>query len=291
MNLIHGKVFLFYKVVRLILNIFFIQLCFINSSYSQKEAINWTFGDDIGLNFNSTPPSAFNSEAFGGPPSTISDSAGNLLFYTGGYPDLDTIWNQNHQMMANGGDLITSDVSIILKQPGNNSIYYIFSISQSGNWQGDTLIYHIVDMSLQNGLGEVIQKNTFLKEPVATKLTAIRHCNNHDIWVIGHELYSDNFIAYKLSSTGLGTNPIISSIGTPHINWNNNNSPGRGPMKSSPNGKMIGLVLVQNSNFSNFEFYEFDNSSGIVTDTVAILNLFGMIGGCRFDFSPHSRFG
>src|SRR5688500_20357558 len=99
MNLIHGKVFLFYKVVRLILNIFFIQLCFINSSYSQKEAINWTFGDDIGLNFNSTPPSAFNSEAFGGPPSTISDSEGNLFFYTVGYQYLVTICNQKNVHM------------------------------------------------------------------------------------------------------------------------------------------------------------------------------------------------
>ncbi|MCY7408654.1 MAG: hypothetical protein LH473_00130, partial [Chitinophagales bacterium] len=57
----------------------------------------------------------------------MSDTAGNLLFYKDG----DTIWNKNHQMMANGfgvGCESSSNGAVIVPNPGNDSIYYLFTV-------------------------------------------------------------------------------------------------------------------------------------------------------------------
>ncbi|MBK8681274.1 MAG: hypothetical protein IPN31_05070 [Bacteroidetes bacterium] len=52
-------------------------------AFSQKENYNWVFGDSAGLNFSSSVPEYFSSSIWSAEAcSSISDSAGNLLFYT-----------------------------------------------------------------------------------------------------------------------------------------------------------------------------------------------------------------
>src|SRR5688500_8372399 len=97
---------------------------------SQKETNNWYFGGKAGINFNVNPPVAvFNGSLFSGEGcASISDTNGGLLFYSRG----DTIWNKLHQVMANGtglfGDPSTTQSAIITKQPGSDSLYYIFTL-------------------------------------------------------------------------------------------------------------------------------------------------------------------
>ncbi|HAQ65974.1 MAG TPA: hypothetical protein DCR43_09020 [Bacteroidales bacterium] len=71
---------------------------------AQGEWNNWYLGQKAWLTFqNGSPPTAlFNSNMVTGPPcSVISDSAGQLLFYTHG----GIIYNRIHQIMLNGNDL------------------------------------------------------------------------------------------------------------------------------------------------------------------------------------------
>ncbi len=151
-----------------LLSLFFIiesRALLAQSNPLSKHANNWYFGDKAGLNFSSgTPTLELNSTMLMKETgSTISDSNGNLLFYTNG----DTIWNKNHQIMINGTGLLNSmsasQGGLIVKKPGLNNEYYVFSNDDSGG--SDGVRYHIVNMSLDNGNGAVVSKNNLLYAP------------------------------------------------------------------------------------------------------------------------------
>src|SRR4051812_7310250 len=99
-------------------------------SKGQNETQKWYFGDRAGLDFSTNPPTVLSNSAMHARAgcSSMSDATGNLLFYTNG----DTIWNRMHQVMANGTGLFgtgdESQNSLIVKQPGNANLYYIFTV-------------------------------------------------------------------------------------------------------------------------------------------------------------------
>ena len=67
-----------------------------STSFAQKEAANWYFGDMAGLTFNSGSPVALlNGQLITREGcASISDKDGNLLFYTDG----SVVYNKNHQI-------------------------------------------------------------------------------------------------------------------------------------------------------------------------------------------------
>ena len=72
--------------------------------FAQKERTNiWHFGKYAGLDFNQSPPQAITvGQLYTGEGcASIADKSGNLLFYTDGI----TIWNANHDTIANGDNL------------------------------------------------------------------------------------------------------------------------------------------------------------------------------------------
>jgi hypothetical protein len=140
---------------------------------AQHENDNWYFGYHAGFSFvNSSPTVLYNSEmeAWEGC-SSISDSVGNLLFYTDGI----TVYNDLHNPMPNGYGLYagpsSSQAALVAKVPGSNDKYYIFTTAHQGEAEG--LCYSVVQMSLDNGHGDVIQKNVPLINPVDEKVCAI----------------------------------------------------------------------------------------------------------------------
>src|SRR5215831_20365273 len=86
------------KVVAAIFFFSLIQICF-----AQKQANWWFFGQNAGLNFNSGSPVAVTTGALSTSEgcSAISDSSGNLLFYTDGI----TVYTKQNTKMPNSGDL------------------------------------------------------------------------------------------------------------------------------------------------------------------------------------------
>ena len=143
-------------------------------SFGQEHAVNWYFGTKAGLNFETYPPTVLTDGAIvqreGN--ATISDEDGNLLFYTDGQ----VIWNKDHQDMANGrglkGQWIAAQSAIIAKQPNSEEIYYVFTVS---DWQNDagSLRYTVVDMKMNDGKGEVIEKNTLLNDKCREQISAV----------------------------------------------------------------------------------------------------------------------
>ena len=112
-------------------NWIFLFLLFIsNGSYSQGEANNWYFGYGAGITFNSGSPVAVTDGqlyTFEGC-TTISDAAGQLLFYTDGI----SVYNRNHIMMLNGdslnGDTSSSQSATIVPKPGSSTLFYVFTV-------------------------------------------------------------------------------------------------------------------------------------------------------------------
>ena len=143
-----------------------------------KRAMHWYFGDKAGIDFSSGyPVSDTNGQmtVLEGNAS-IGDTNGNLLFYTDGK----TVWNRNHILMMNGTGLGVGqnasphDCAIIIPKPGDNNIYYIFTVDGWENQFQNGLRYHMVDMTLDNGKGAIIQKNQLLFTPLTEQLAATK---------------------------------------------------------------------------------------------------------------------
>ena len=255
-------------------------MLFFNFGYSQKEGNNWYFGTFAGLNFNSGTPVALTNSAMRAEYgcSTMSDHIGNLLFYSDGA----TIWNRNHDTMLNGSGLFGSTAAtqsgVSVPLPGSNHIYYIFSIC-GGNCLG--LSYSMIDMNLDNGVGAVYIKNIPLKAATTEKITAIRHSNNSAIWIITHEWKTNAFYAYLLTSLGLSTSPVISYCGRNH----GPNYLIYGYMKVSPDGRKI-AVAVEGA-FT--QLFDFDPSTGIVSNPVTLRYQSNDISGYGIEFSPNGK--
>jgi PKD repeat protein len=260
-------------------------LC-IYSGSAQLEFSRWFFGFNTGLDFNTSPPTVLTN---GGMISaegcaSISDSNGNLLFYTNGVD----VFNNTHSMMANGtglmANLSSAQGATIVKQPGNTNLYYIFTTQGAGV---NSLKYSIVDMSLAAGLGSVTTKNVNLPIPIGSeRLVAARHCNGRDVWIITREHNTNNFLSFLLSSSGVNTTAIISSVG--EISTGTSGS-AIGQLKISPDGRKLAMStwsasVPSSSGGGGYFLFDFDASSGVVSNSLILLST--SPGAYGIEFSP-----
>lgn len=250
-------------------------------SFSQNETKKWAYGTHAGLDFLTASPTVFSTSINTNEGcASIADANGNLLFYTDGV----TVWMQNNQVMANGnglmGNFTSTQSAIIVKQPSNSNIYYIFTVDYQGGANG--LRYSIVDMSLAAGMGSVTVKNNLLYTPTTEKLTGVRHCNGVDVWILSHQWNSNNFVAYLLSSTGINTVSVNSAVGNSVTGPSQQtllDNDAMGSMKISPNGKKLALNLWASK---KVELYDFNNSTGIVSNSLSLITYTWDSYGCEF---------
>lgn len=264
---------------------FFIIIFFINFAYSQSPAGIWYFGSKAGISFNTgSNPVSLNDgqlDTFEGC-ATLCDDSGNLLFYTNGVK----IWNRNHLVMPNGnglfGDPSSTQSAIIIPKPNNTNIFYVFTVDEIGKSNG--LNYSIIDLTLDNGLGDVTSKNNALITPTLEKITVVQHANGINFWVISHKYNSNQFVCYEITPSGINA-PITSNVGTTL-----GNDPQRtiGYMKSSPNGEFV--ACANSGTGSEMQLFKFNNTSGqlnlLSTSSLDSDNL----GAYGIEFSSNSKF-
>jgi hypothetical protein len=278
--------------MRFLITIIFIAVLFPNetsaqTSLDQKSDYVWIFGyynsypnwGGTKLNFASTIPSTtyvhqqLNLHCTD---AVISDSSGNLLFYTNGM----YVANRNFQIMPNGdsinpGDLYnyygnmgyrTPQGAIILRKPGTDNIYYI--IHEKLEWSAEYFIicpgihYSIIDMNLCDGLGDVIDKNIplLIDSLEYGCITATRHANGRDWWIIVPEFLHNQYYKFLLTTNGIilyGTQ----TIGSPSINME------VGQACFSPDGTKYVRFAGTDVNIPyRLEVFDFDRCSGMLSN-------------------------
>lgn len=262
--------------------------------YSNHQASRWYFGQYAGIDFRAENPVAdLSNERVNviTSPAIISDSAGEILFFTDG----NRVFNRLGDTMPNGSGLHGFPgypmPALIVPRPGHDSIYYIFTTHRPKMNPGDTqpvygLEYNEVNMNLDNGNGGITLKNKILLEPeVSSKLCSVRHSNGTDYWVVAHRFNSNEFCSFLVTENGVDTsNYVSSSIGTPHLAPGETNN-AIGYMKISPDGTQLALAIFGSD---MCEIFDFDPSTGIVSNVVSSQPVFNELYGV--EFSPDSRF-
>ena len=184
-----------HSIHRFLLFIFFLLPAL---GFTQGEANNWYFGQNAGIPFNTSPPSVLldgQVNTLEGC-SSISDSNGDLLFYTDGR----TVWTADHQIMPNAdyfggtglnGDPSSTSSGLIVPHPTEENLFFVFTVDEPHhnnafafpaqgpadefgnpindyNDPGQQSIpldddgfnngfnYSVVDMTLNGGLGDVV---------------------------------------------------------------------------------------------------------------------------------------
>ncbi|MBK7965067.1 MAG: hypothetical protein IPK10_07110 [Bacteroidetes bacterium] len=159
----------------------------------------WVFGDSCGINWtNTTLPSLFKPNCKGrGTFVSLSDSSKllNYAFTRSNNVAQNTtlLFNQYNDTIANGIDIVGEawyHELIFLPVPGNDSLIYLFSIGVTGSSLFG-LYFTLINYKANNDSGLVIQKNVQLNSfPAFDGLTAIRHGNGRDWWLVFQRWYA-----------------------------------------------------------------------------------------------------
>ena len=258
-------------------------LCNALFCFSQGEANIWYFGNHAGLDFNTGNPVVLTNGQINTPEgcATISNSNGQLLFYTDGL----TVWDRNHTIMPNGTGLLghpsSSQAAVIVPKPNSSTIYYIFTCSDWTNTFG--VNYSEVDLSLNSGFGDITtNKNiNLISGEVSEKLTAVKHGNGSDYWVMAHGYPNNTFYLFKVTALGVETTPVLNNIGTT-ISTDNDKA---GYLKFSPDGSK----LVAANGSSGLEIFDFNSNTGQLSNFQNISGVGTPIFWYGVEFSPSSK--
>lgn len=235
-----------------------------------KRIWHWYFGNRAGVDFSSGVPVADTSGQLVSVEgcASISDTAGNLLFYTNG----ETVWNRNHAVMQNGSGLsgFVSSIqsSLAVPRPGSPSEYYLFTPMRDPHGVSPIahLSYSIIDMNPNGGLGAVTAaKDVYLLNGGTETLAGTMHCNTEDYWIVTRRKYREDtlqFYAYLLSAAGLSP-PVVSSFPANAPGWDN-----LGYLKFSQDGKKMVLGSIRNP----IRIFNFDTRTGALSfsDSIAL---------------------
>jgi hypothetical protein len=276
----------------------------------------WIFGNNAGLDFstaiNGNKPIAFPS-APGSKMKTnegcasIADAQGNLLFYTNGQDIWDGQHNLRHSNVLNGHHSSTQSGILFPDpadtNPSNPTKFYVFSADgMSGTPDRDTSKTHLIkpisailmDTATANWAYSVpavfqgLEASDKKKGYIPTeKLTAIRHANGTDYWVLGALQRSGNW-------NGPGTLRVflVTASGVTHhrdIDMKDASGADRlvdnvGYMKASIDGNLLALA---NYHLKSVTIYSFDKQNGTISNEIIVADSGNTYG---VEFSPNSKY-
>ncbi|MBI1308017.1 MAG: T9SS type B sorting domain-containing protein [Bacteroidetes bacterium] len=257
----------------------------ISDSFAQNERNIWYFGKYAGVDFSSGSPVAITNSKLTTDEgcATICDSTGKLLFYTDGV----SVWNRIHMVMSNGSGLLGNSSStqsaVVVRQPGSSKLYYVFTVDDIGG--SDGLQYSIVDMSQVGGLGAVTStKNVKITSPTSEKIGVVKHSNKKDFWIITHQYKNTKFSAFLLTSSGVSTTAVESTLGT---SLSGTYGYTTGYLKPSPDGTRLACASYNNDYLLLADFDastgKLSNAINLTTKGASSQNVYGV------EFSSNSK--
>ncbi len=219
----------------------------------------------------------------------ISDTAGNLLFYTNGYYIADA---SNDTMMNGSGinpcsytsshsdGLLIPQACLIIPVPNTNHLFYLFHMTADG-YPTNLFTYNFyvttIDMNLNSGMGGVVFKNQLLLNDSINsgKITACRHANGRDWWVLCHRVNTDVYFKFLVTPDSI-MGPYLQSIGS--IRHGD-----VGQAKFSPDGTKFAYYYNWINN-DGLDIFDFDRCNGMFFNPVHV-NISPSPGfnlGCEF---------
>ncbi|MFK7952071.1 MAG: PKD domain-containing protein [Ekhidna sp.] len=232
----------------------------------------WYFGEQAGIEFTNGPLAILdgNQQMAAEGCATISDTNGDLLFYTNG----NLVWNKEHEVMLNGemigGDVSSSQNSMILPFNGDQTMFYLFTTEQVYGDNEYALKYSIIDMKEDNGLGKVIVKDVRLMDNGTERVTATGFTGSD--FLVTHEFGNNTFRSYRTGVNGL-SGAIFSPVGETHAFMEELNATGY--MKISPTQSQVAVNLPGTSQIEIFDIDQGQVSNPRLIDT-GETDLYGM---------------
>ena len=236
----------------------------------------------------------------------ISDSQGNLQFYTNGC----AIYDINDQLIQNSSginagyiynyDCTYVDIqdrgyrgqqgTIILPFPNHPQQYYMihktvdgFKVQNVLNLNCKELNYTIIDMSLNNGKGKVTLKNQPIIQDTISfgQFTACRHANGRDWWLITAQFPTNGFYKLLLTPDGLSVHDL-QNIGLTFISIYYQDYSSQAVF--SPDGTKYIRTTA-----GGFMVYDFDRCSGVLSDYkfISVSGSYSIVGA---SVSPNSKY-
>lgn len=218
-------------------------LCFFFKGYSQFQANYWYFGNFNGIQFTNGYSECLTNGKLKTPEgcATISDSLGNLLFYTNGK----VLYGKNHQLINNQlvGNPEATQSSIFIPYPTQEDTVLLFVNGAFGN---GGLHYYLLSSSQQN----IIAGPFLLYQPTCEKITAVHQPNYRDFWLLTHEWNSNQFVCFSITNQGI-SNPMITAVGSVHSGTSVIAS---GTMKFSLQGNQVACAIPYLNLVERFDF-------------------------------------
>ncbi len=228
--------------------------------------------------------------------SSMCDSNGNLLFYTNGA----IVNDVSHQRMLNGGALLpgiqgtvggSSFPQTVISLPFPNNLEKYIIINQDvkfgwpEGWSGAAPhLYHaVIDMSLNNGLGAVIDSHRVIIEDTLAYgfVTAARHANGRDWWILSPEHNNNIYNRSLLDPSGvklIGQQVLGDSV-----------PEALGHAVFSPDGSIYArFSTISYDDGAYIHLYDFDRCTGLLSNPKVIFIPIGDFGGIAI--SPNSRY-
>ena len=226
-----------------------------------------------------------------------SEQTGEILFSTNGF----TILDRNADTMQNAfwfspcpystsyadEGVTFSQGALVLPFPEHPNQYYMFHEPLTLNLGvgaifAPKLLYSFIDLTANNGLGKVVNKNTTVVVDSLTEglLTACKHANGRDYWIVAPRYSGDGYHIFLLTPNGI-EHKGYHSIGTRRISCG-----GASSAVFSPDA----TKYVRNDTYlaDRVTIMDFDRCSGSFSNVLHVNVPNGSSGG-GVAISPNSR--
>lgn len=269
------------------------------TSFAQKEVSQWFIAGSGQYYMDGTGPQQQPEPPLyvGGSNTSICDSNGNLLFFISAYNNYNSIIydrnykplpyfsNPNIYLLAGYGN------AFFVKKPGSNSQYYLFYTGNFENPVNHKVHYALLDLSLNNGYGDVIESNVLIDDQLSYGFT-ILHKTNEDFWILTHKRITKQFNTWEVTSSGIASKPVKSFSGLVA----DSSAYDFGELKASPNGKFVSGFATQYTNTSLtkslrfVEVFQFNNTTGDVSNYIKTATQYGDYFPLSYmEYSPDNR--
>jgi hypothetical protein len=284
---------------------------------AQWHDANWVLGGGVGIhaNFiirfdtvgpvNISYPSTIASTVLDN--ASISDSLGNLLFFTNGI----RLFDRNMDTIPNGELALPISTSFIpyglnqrqgcmfLPWPGDTNLYallhttyeYVYPVGHpaaTGQELPLNLYLTVLDKNMNNGLGGVVYKNVSVLNDTLTRwgggLSVTKHANGRDWWIVMKKHYRNRYHKLLLTPSGvqyMGFQLLGPDFRRRYIELN----------VFSPDGQVLAAPIGENTAPHPLAIMDFDRCSGMLSNFQIVNTPPSLNYGCEdIDFSPNSRY-